>query len=105
MVTVDDNFIVAPLNCTDRFIGLVNIYMPYNNKSNDVMDEYSHILGELQVAISELPTDNILCLGDFNADPTRGRLWFNLEEFCQENEFCIYDLCTSSDSYFFKPFS
>ena len=66
--------------------------MPYDNKSNDVVDEYSHILGELQVAISELSIDNILCLGDFNADPTRSRLWFNLKEFCQETEFCIYDL-------------
>ena len=101
LVTENDNFIVALLNCTDRFIGLVNIYMPYDNKSNDVVDEYSHILGELQAAISELPTDNILCLGDFNADPTRGRLWFNLEEFCQENEFCIYDLCMSSNSFTF----
>ena len=26
LVTVNDNFIVALLNCTDRFIGLVNIY-------------------------------------------------------------------------------
>ena len=43
--------------------------------------------------ISELPTDNILCLGDFNADLSRGRLWFNLEEFCQKTEFCIYDIC------------
>ena len=81
LVTLHDNFIIASLNCSDKVIGLVNIYMPYDNRTSEVVEEYSYILGELQAAMSELPTNDILCIGDFNADPTRGRLWSNVVEF------------------------
>ena len=36
LVTENDNFIVALLNCTDRFIGLVNIYHKHKYDRNIV---------------------------------------------------------------------
>ena len=75
LVTLHDNFIIASLNCSDKVIGLVNIYMPYDNRTSEVVEEYSYILGELQAAMSELPTNDILCIGEFNSDPTKGRLY------------------------------
>ena len=90
---------VATLSTDTRCVGLVNVYMPYDDRTIDVMNEYSHVLGELQASISELPTDDIICLGDFNADPSRGRLWNNVVEFCNENQFNICDTILPPDTF------
>ena len=52
-------------------VGLVNVYMPYDDRSIEMLNDYSHILVELQASNSELPTCDIICLCDFNADPSR----------------------------------
>ena len=75
--------------------------MPYDNRTSEVVEEYSYILGELQAAMSELPTNDILCTGDFNADPTRGRLWSNVVEFCDGSDFSINDLFMTPDTFTF----
>ena len=43
-------------------IDFVNIYMPYDNRTIEVVDKYSHILGELQSSLLELPTNNVIRL-------------------------------------------
>ena len=45
---VHDNFMVAALSTDNRCLGLVNVYMPYDGRTIDVMNEYFHVLGELQ---------------------------------------------------------
>ena len=62
----------------------VNVYMPSDDRSIDTMVDYVHILGELQASLEDVSTENIVCLRDFNADPTRGRLWDPLMTFCTD---------------------
>ena len=56
-------------------IGADNVYMPHDDRSDRMVGEYSHILGELQASLYEIHSDKFLCVVDFNADPHRGRLW------------------------------
>ena len=71
-----------------HFISLLflNLYMPYDNKTADSVVNYSFILAELQVVLDSINTNNLLCLGDFNADPNKGRFWPLLIDFTQQND-------------------
>ena len=66
--------------------------MPYDNRSNEVKMEYQQILGDPEAAIIDsLNNRNILCVGDINADPNRGRLWPFLNDFIVSNNFTVCD--------------
>jgi len=96
---VHDNFMVVTISYGRWCVGLANIYMPYDDRSQDVVGRYSQVLGELQASLSEIDTDNIICIGDYNADPTRGRLWECVSDFCDTNEFSIADSVLEPDSF------
>ena len=93
------NFMIVLLTSNNVTIGLVNVYMPYDDRSIEMLNDSSHILGELLASISELPTCDIICLGDLNADPSRSRVWNILKEFCDENQFRICDLILPPDTF------
>jgi hypothetical protein len=94
-----DNYMVALLTFGNWSVRLANIYMPHDNRSRYILVEYSQILGELQASLDDLPTKNILCIGDFNADPSRGRLWLNVVDFCESNEFNVADMILPVDTF------
>ena len=56
LITLHDNFMIVLLTSNIVTVGLVNVYMPYDDRSIEMLNDYSHILGELQASISELPT-------------------------------------------------
>ena len=99
LITLHDNFMIVLLTSNIVTVGLVNVYMLYDDRSIEMLKDYSHILGELQASISELPTCDIVCLGDFNADPSRSRVWNILKEFCDENQLRICDLILPPDTF------
>ena len=78
---------------------LVNGYMPYDDRSDDTRAGYQQILGNLQASLEYLTFDNIVIVGDFNADPGRGRLWHYLYDFIQSNELVCADLNLPVDSF------
>ena len=96
-----ENYLLSELSFNDVKIVLVNMYMPYDNRSNEVKIEYQQILGDLEAAIDSLNNRNILCVGDFNADPNRGRLWPFLNYFIVSNNFTVCDLVLPIDSFTF----
>ena len=57
-----------------KFVLIINVYMPYD-RSNRICGEYQQILGELEACINDLGSSFIICVGDYNADPNRGRFW------------------------------
>jgi len=99
MNTVHDNFMLVTITCGSWSVGLANVYMPHDDRSRDVISNYSQILGELHASIDELDTGNIICIGDFNADPTRGRLWESVSGFCESNNFSVSDLIIGPDTF------
>ena len=82
-----------------KSICLANVYMPCDDRSENVVGEYQTILGELQETIKSANFDQIVCAGDFNADPSRGRLWDHLLHFVDHNQFIVNDLTLPIDSF------
>ena len=105
LVSSHDNYMITLLRSQNTNIGLVNIYMPYDDRSSVRLTNYSHILGELQASLDELPTENIICAGDFNADPKRGRAWLNLCEFCDSSDLVIVDNCLPLSTFTYLSMS
>ena len=73
-------------------LSLSNIYFPYDNHSVNLVAEYQTILAELQTAINSTGLDKVILMGDFNADPRRGRLWASLTDIVDDNTFTVHDL-------------
>ena len=68
-----EHYLLSELTVNGNKFLLVNMYMPYDDRSTEIKGNYCQILGELEAAIAAL-NSNILCVGDFDADPNRGRL-------------------------------
>ena len=75
--------------------------MPYDDRTNEIRGEYQQILGDLEASISAFNNHSVICVGDFNADPNRGRLWTLLNDFVANNNFFFFlfsDLTLPIDS-------
>ena len=80
-------------------LSLSNIHFPCDNQFVNLVAEYQTILAELQTAIDSTGLDKVILMGDFNADPRRGRLWAALTDFFNDNTFTVHDLSLPCDSF------
>ena len=91
-VALHDYFIIVQMSSSSWSAAyFVNVYMPSDDRSVDIMVDYVHILGGLQASLEDVSTENIVCLGDFNADPIRGRFWDPLMTFCTDAGLVVAD--------------
>ena len=105
------NFIVLPLykgqnfsifefkHGNSSYFTLANMYLPYDLGNNDALIEYQTTLGEFQANIDQLSCNNLIMVGDFNADPNKNRFWNILNEFIMHNSLTCADLCLPSDTF------
>ena len=86
---------VTPILIDDRIIGLclksdtikvllLNVYLPCDKQNLEAIHEYRSTLAKLKCIIDEQNMDHVLLIGDFNADPFKGRFWNELEGFINE---------------------
>ena len=89
----DLSSIISPVFIDDSIIGIVliidnvkylflNVYLPYDQRNSQSLDRYRNALALLQVIVEEQGISNVFILGDFNADPHKGRFWRELLQFC-----------------------
>ena len=95
----DEHFVIANVSYYDYSFCMANIYMPCDKRTADSLCAYQRVLGELQAAIDMLDVNNIVCIGDFNADPNRGRVWPYLYDFIEHNHFNVPDLLLPIDTF------
>ena len=55
--------------------------MPCDPQTNDALENYRQALSLLSVVIQEQNANHVILMGDFNADPSKGRLWELLSDF------------------------
>ena len=80
----------------------INLYLQCDNGDNNSLVVYKQQINELYSIISNLIIDYLFIVGDFNADPTKGRFWNYLKDFSDELNLQIYDhinLDSNSFSY------
>ena len=99
LVYSTDSFVITRVACTNRSFILCNIYLPCDDKSSETLIEYRRVLGELQSSLDVLDDTSIILMGDYNADPNKGRFWPEIREFVHTNQFKIDDLQLPYDSF------
>ena len=85
---------VSPVFVNDSVIGvdfvknnkkylLLNVYLPWYLQTVDSLDNYRSALAQLEIIIKEQNTNSAILVGDFNANPNKGRFWSELDSFCK----------------------
>ncbi len=47
---------------------ILNVYLPYDENTQDGLEEYIHQLWEINSIVQDASTSEVLVLGDYNAD-------------------------------------
>ena len=88
---------ITPLLIDDSLIGIIlnsfddnnnktlflNIYLPCDSQNPESFDRYRSALARLEVIIKEQNLSSLILVGDFNADPFKGRFWRELQCFTE----------------------
>ena len=104
---------VSPLVVDDTIIGLVltnpndcysktlflNVYLPCDAQTPQAYDNYRSSLAQLDVIIREQNFNNVVLVGDFNADPFKGRFWKELLKFTQHLSLVCVDEQLPQDTF------
>ena len=98
-VYVDDSIIGIVLNGENFRVLMINVYMPCNMQTIDAFDNYKQSLALLETVIREQNVNQVILIGDFNADPSKGKFWSSLREFCLSMSFCILDELFPNDTF------
>lgn len=83
VVQYDDSRIMGLKMKGEHFSMLfVNVYLPFECDEN--APEYSHCLGKIMSNLEESTESYAYVLGDFNADPSKGKFWDEVMEYSAE---------------------
>ncbi|CAF2038485.1 unnamed protein product [Rotaria magnacalcarata] len=67
-VYCNESIIGITINTADRKIFLLNVYMPYDDKTNEAVHKYIDSLSKIKTLINEAKTNYIMVIGDFNVN-------------------------------------
>ena len=101
-IIIDDSLIgaiVKDYNNPTNNILFVNVYLPCDTQTADALDKYRNSLAELEVVIREQGVNNVVVVGDFNADPLKGRFWKELCNFSHSFSLVFLDEQLPRDSF------
>ena len=100
MMYDDPNLFVCNVSQASHVVfTLACVYFPCDNRSVESLIEYQQVIGKLQSVIDASDCYDLLCIGDFNADPNRNRMWSIISDFAESNGLTFRDLCLPSDTF------
>ncbi len=98
-VIYSDNIMALKINMNNLCYLLVNVYMPYDDRSIDSLVQFRSICAQIEdIALSE-PIQGLVLAGDFNADPNKGRFWEELSIFMNGLNLFLADSVLPMDSF------
>ena len=98
-VIVDASIIGIILDNGNDKVLMMNVYLPCDYRNIDSLDKYRNALALLESVIKEQNINNCMVMGDFNADPFKGRFWRDLVEFCSSLSLSVCDSQLPEDSF------
>ena len=98
-VIFSDHFLVIKLVHDNYEYVIFNVYLPCDTHTDTVMTDFNTILAEIECVLNELNINNCILLGDFNADPHKGRFWPIFKRFTDRLSLFIVDLCMPIDTF------
>ena len=106
IVLIENDLIVVDVIVKDRKITLINTYIRSDLGDPESHSNYLESLFNLENILEDHDSQNILLVGDFNADPLHGRAWHNLNDFMTRNSMRCYDYQSLPvDSFSYVSFS
>jgi hypothetical protein len=105
---------VTPIKYSDNIMGLrisvgpinyllLNIYMPCDIRTFDSLVNYRNMCAEIESILESEPEcesiHKILIIGDFNADPIKGRFWAEIEKIVTNKGLFVADSVLPMDSF------
>ncbi|CAF2129717.1 unnamed protein product [Rotaria magnacalcarata] len=78
---------------------LLNVYLPFDNKSVESLVQFEIALSVIDTLIGEANNSSIILMGDFNADLNKGRFGKLLKSFVIERNLQFADLGLPLDSF------
>ena len=95
-----NNFIIGViLKCNNFNVLFLNVYLPCDKQTLDSLDEYRNALSSLSIVVEEQNVNEVVIVGDLNADPSKGRFWNDLSVFCRTNSLLILDEKLPMDTF------
>ena len=91
-VTIERNFVIMSVIINSVTIIFVNVYIRSDLWEIHTLNDYLESLSELENIIDSTKFDSIFFIGDFNADPSSGRAWSNLNDFINRNNLRCFDV-------------
>ena len=96
---INDSLIGIKLDNGKEKILLLNVYLPCDFQNFHALDKYRHSLAMLKTVIDEQNISKFVILGDFNADPSKGRFWRELMEFSHSLSLKVVDSRLPDNSF------
>ena len=91
VLLLDENICVLTIVVGDFRIVLVNLYFRSDIWEIETLSEYLDNLSKLDNILVDYNFNAIYFIGDFNADPFRGRAWNTLQGFMMRNSLKCFD--------------
>ena len=98
-VVFNENFLIIKLMHALNVYVICNVYLPCDSYSGEVVVQYKAILADMESILRDLNVNDSILIGDFNADPFKGRFWSFLNTFVNRLNLNITDLCLPSDTF------
>ena len=98
-VIVDDSVIGIILINDSVSLFFLNVYLPCDFQTMDSLDKYRNALALLGNVIKEQNINNVVLVGDFNADPNKGRFWRELSVFSESLSLSCLDSKLPRDTF------
>ena len=86
-VYANDSLIGIILNSGSSKLLILNVYLPCDTQDRFAVNEYKQSLANLENVIRDQNVNEVLIMGDFNADPNKGRFWDILNDFTNSLSF------------------
>ncbi len=79
---------------------ILNVYLPYDDNTQDGLEEYIHHLGVINSIVQDASTSEVLVLGDYNADFGK-RFGQELQDFAADHMLVVSDkVMCDNDSFY-----
>ena len=96
---IDDSIIGLVLSKDNEKILLLNVYCPCDKQTVDALHDYRCMLAKIRAIVSENNVNSIIIVGDFNADPTKGRFWKELNDFVRSLSLIVLNDSFPEDTF------
>ena len=91
IVSLNEDIMIIKLIIGNVEVIFVNVYVRSDLGDPLSIAAYLNNLHEIEASLQDVDYNSIFILGDFNADPSGGRSWNNLNEFILRNNFSCFD--------------